>query len=437
MKRYLKKIFIACLVLLTLIGCDSKESELKASNNLEKKEQLVFVNYRDIRDLNPHLYAGEMYAQEMLYETLVNIGPNGYEPCLAESWNISDDGKIYTFNIRKNVKFSDGTICDANAIKANFDAILENKNRHTWLEMMHLLEGVDLIDDYTIQIKLSKSYYPMLTELAVTRPFAMISPKAMKNGSTKDGVNAYIGTGSYILKEFVTDEYAVFEANENYWGKIPEIKKILVKVIPDNQTRILALEKGEIDLIFGKNMIDADAVNKYKNNGKFTVALSDATSTRQIVINTTNKILKDKNVRYALQHATNKEAISHLYDVKNSFNSYPIDYITQQIGLVSVLNSQDMKEKCQKVIQTREYTKTKLKELGFVVPDSYANFVFVKHPKIDGEELFLALRKEGIIVRHWNKPLIDQYLRVTIGTDQQMERFFEFLENYLNQKELL
>ena len=70
-----------------------------------------------------------------------------------------------------------------------------------------------------------------------------------------------------------------------------------------------------------------------------------------------------------------------------------------------------------------------------MVPDSYANFVFVKHPKIDGEELFLALRKEGIIVRHWNKPLIDQYLRVTIGTDQQMERFFEFLENYLNQKD--
>lgn len=133
----------------------------------------------------------------------------------------------------------------------------------------------------------------------------------------------------------------------------------------------------------------------------------------------------------------NKEAISHLYDVKNSFNSYPIDYITQQIGIVSVLNSQDMKEKCQKVIKTREYTKTKLKELGFVVPDSYANFVFVKHPKIDGKELFLALRKEGIIVRHWNKPLINQYLRVTIGTDQQMERFFEFLENYLNQKGLL
>ena len=133
----------------------------------------------------------------------------------------------------------------------------------------------------------------------------------------------------------------------------------------------------------------------------------------------------------------NKEAISHLYDVKNSFNSYPIDYITQQIGLVSVLNSQDMKEKCQKVIKTREYTKVKLKELGFVVPDSYANFVFVKHPDVDGEELFLALRKEGIIVRHWNKPLIDQYLRITIGTDQQMKELLNFLEIYLKQKGLI
>lgn len=133
----------------------------------------------------------------------------------------------------------------------------------------------------------------------------------------------------------------------------------------------------------------------------------------------------------------NKEAISHLYDVKNSFNSYPIDYITQQIGLVSVLDSQDMKEKCQKVIKTREYTKVKLKELGFVVPDSYANFVFVKHPDVDGEELFLALRREGIIVRHWNKPLIDQYLRITIGTDQQMNELLNFLETYLKQKGLI
>ena len=275
------------------------------------KEDLVFVNYRDIRDLNPHLYAGEMYAQEMLYETLVNITEDGYEGCLAESWDISEDGKTYTFHIRPGVKFSDGEVCDAYAIKANFDAIIENKDRHTWLEMMNLLVGVSAPDENTFVIELSEPYYPMLTELGVTRPFAMISPKAMKNGSTKDGVEAYIGTGPYVLSEFVTDEYAIFTANPDYWGEQPAIKKITVKVIPDNQTRILALEKGEIDLIFGKNMIDADAVNQYMDKDGFTVSLSDPTSTRQIVLNTTDPILSDKNVRIALQHATNKENISH------------------------------------------------------------------------------------------------------------------------------
>ena len=324
MKKRVLSLCLAGLMAASLTGCggagnaaettaaagaenSAAASEAGAS---EGKEELVLVNYRDIRDLNPHLYAGEMYAQEMLYETLVNITADGYEGCLAESWDISDDGKTYTFHIRDGVKFSDGEVCDANAIKANFDAIIENKDRHTWLEMMNLLVGVSAPDDKTFVIELSEPYYPLLTELGVTRPFAMISPKAMKDGSTKDGVNAYIGTGPYVLTDFVTDEYAVFEANENYWGEQPKIKKITVKVIPDNQTRILALEKGEIDMIFGKNMIDADAINQYTGNDKFTVSLSDPTSTRQIVLNTTRDVLAGKEVRQALQHATNKQAIS-------------------------------------------------------------------------------------------------------------------------------
>ena len=324
MKKRVLSLCLAGLMAASLTGCGGAGSAAEttaaagAENSAaaseagasEGKEELVFVNYRDIRDLNPHLYAGEMYAQEMLYETLVNITADGYEGCLAESWDISDDGKTYTFHIRDGVKFSDGEVCDANAIKANFDAIIENKDRHTWLEMMNLLVGVSAPDDKTFVIELSEPYYPLLTELGVTRPFAMISPKAMKDGSTKDGVNAYIGTGPYVLTDFVTDEYAVFEANENYWGEQPKIKKITVKVIPDNQTRILALEKGEIDMIFGKNMIDADAINQYTGNDKFTVSLSDPTSTRQIVLNTTRDVLADKEVRQALQHATNKQAIS-------------------------------------------------------------------------------------------------------------------------------
>ena len=305
MKKRLLMLCALALAASAMPVADANAAETRA------KDEMVFVNYRDIRDLNPHLYAGEMYAQEMLYETLVKITEKGYEPCLAESWDISEDGRKYTFHIRDGVKFSDGEPCDAHAIKANFDAIIQNKERHTWLTMMQLLVGVSAPDAKTFVIELSEPYYPMLTELGVTRPFAMLSPKAMKEGgSTKNGVKAFIGTGPYVLKNFVTDEYAVFEANENYWGEKPKLKKITVKVIPDNQTRILALEKGEIDLIYGKNMIDADAVNKYKDSKDFAVALSEPTSTRQIVLNTTHEILKDINVRKALLHATNRQAIS-------------------------------------------------------------------------------------------------------------------------------
>lgn len=205
--------------------------DARAAN--DTTDTLNFVNYRDVRDLNPHLYAGEMYAQEMLFETLVDITADGYKPCLAESWDISPDGKVYTFHIRKGVTFTDGTPCDAFAIKANFDAILENRARHTWLEMMHLLEKVDAPDAHTFRIFMKAPYWPMLTELGVTRPFAIISPKAMKNGSTKDGVTAYVGTGPYKLTKVVTDEYAVFEANETYWGEQPKIKRVVVKVIPE------------------------------------------------------------------------------------------------------------------------------------------------------------------------------------------------------------
>lgn len=317
-KRFPALVLGGILALGLLSGCGQKEAASSVSTAASEPaaavngsdQELVFVNYRDIRDLNPHLYAGEMYAQSILYDTLVSITEDGYEGCLAESWTISEDGKIYTFKIRDGVTFSDGTVCDANAILANFNAVIENKDRHTWLEMMNLLVGVSAPDDHTFVIELSEAYYPMLTELGCIRPFAMISPNCMINGSTKDGVSGYIGTGPYVLTDFETDQYAVFERNENYWGEKPEIERITVKVIPDNQTRIMALESGEIDLIFGKNMLDADAISQYVDSDKFEVALSDPTSTRHIVLNTTNEILSDTAVRQALQHATNRTAIS-------------------------------------------------------------------------------------------------------------------------------
>lgn len=118
----------------------------------------------------------------------------------------------------------------------------------------------------------------------------------------------------------------------------------------------------------------------------------------------------------------NEEVIQKLYDVKNSFNSYPVDRLAQVVGQASMEDSAYIKENAKKIIETREYTKNALKELGFIMPNSYANFIFVKHPLYDAQVLFTKLREKGILVRYFNKPRIDQYLRITIGTQSQMEK---------------
>ncbi|RQN11053.1 nickel ABC transporter, nickel/metallophore periplasmic binding protein [Clostridium butyricum] len=315
-KKKMVKILTAFLTAsMLLTGCGTAGGK----NSSDTKSQLVYANFRDLRDLNPHLYSGEMFAQNMIFEALVKIEDDGsFTPWLAESWSISEDGTTYVFKLREDVSFTDREKFNAESAKANFDAIMDNAERHTWLESVRLMQEVDaaggksveVTGEYELTLRLSEAYYPFLVELGVIRPFRFISPKCFIDGTTKNGVSSIIGTGSYYLKENHVDEYSVFKANENYWGDKPEIEEIVVKVIPDNQTRVMALENGELDLIFGTDMIDSETFLKFKDKEGFGTLLSDPVSTRMMIINTTDEILSDVKVRKAIQHATDRETIS-------------------------------------------------------------------------------------------------------------------------------
>lgn len=126
--------------------------------------------------------------------------------------------------------------------------------------------------------------------------------------------------------------------------------------------------------------------------------------------------------------------IRYLNDVKYSFNSYTMDAATLAAGTASVLDEAYFQETRQKIISTRERIKGELRTLGFTFADSKANFLFASHKDCPAIELFEALKKENIYVRYFNKPRIDQYLRITIGTDEQMDRLLEFLKNYLAER---
>lgn len=311
-KQIIKNLSFVCFAL--LMGINGYASSLNISKN-----DLVFANYRDIRDLNPHLYAGELFAQNLIFESLLKIENDGsFTPWLATHYHVSEDGKTYTFTLRDDVYFTDNTKFDAVSAKANFDALLDNVQRHGWLESVRLMKQYkDSTKKDPIEAKgnkliihLAQSYYPFLTEISMTRPFRFLSPKAFIDGTTKNGVSAIVGTGAYVLKKNAIDQYSVFEANEKYWGKKPKIKRIIAKVIPEKQTRTLALRNGEVDLIYGGNMVDAETFEEFKRLKNYKTAMSKPLATRMLLMNTTKKALKDLRVRQAIMHATDKEKIS-------------------------------------------------------------------------------------------------------------------------------
>ena len=123
--------------------------------------------------------------------------------------------------------------------------------------------------------------------------------------------------------------------------------------------------------------------------------------------------------------------IRYLKDVKFSFNSYTMNAPAIEMGTAAVLDDAYFKEIVGRIIRTREWTKEQLKRLGFVFADSKSNFLFVTHKSVPARDIFLALKENNIYVRYWNKPRIDNYLRITIGTEEQMRVLVSFLKKYL------
>ena len=127
----------------------------------------------------------------------------------------------------------------------------------------------------------------------------------------------------------------------------------------------------------------------------------------------------------------NEKLIGYLKDVKFSFNSYTMNYPSQVLGREAVKDEEYFRSTVGKIIRTRERVKGELRELGFTFPDSKANFIFASHEKAQAGEIFKALREADIYVRYWNKPRINNSLRITIGTDEEMDRLISFLKGYL------
>lgn len=182
-------------------------------------------------------------------------------------------------------------------------------------------------------------------------------------------------------------------------------------IIAHNQDVIVIVDEAYID--FG-GISAQSLIEKYDN---------------LLVVQTFSKSRSMAGMRigYAMGSA---ELIRYLNDVKYSFNSYTMDQPSIIWGLASIEDDAYFKETCKKIVETREWFKSEMKELGFHFQDSKANFIFASHESIAAKDIFKAAREQDIYVRYFNKPRIDNYLRITIGTRPEMEEFIDFLKNY-------
>jgi nickel transport system substrate-binding protein len=327
--------FIVVVCLVVLNTSDSKKTVGTDSQNNEKG--IVYAASKDINDMNPHLYTGSMSAQALVYESLVENTEDGIKPLLAKSWDISKDGKTYTFHLRKDVKFHDGEPFNAEAVKKNIDAVQSNVEKHSWIKLSTKIVDCKVIDEYTVELVLSEAYYPTLVELSMTRPYVFISPKDFINGETKDGVRGYHGTGAYVLTEHTVDEYATFKANENYWDGVPKVKKITSKVLPAGETTFLALQKGEVNFAFtddrGADSLDVEAMNQLVDSGDYQLIRSAPMNTKIIVANSSkaDNPVHEKAVREAIWYAIDRKTISNdilsgTETVANTLFSHNVNY---------------------------------------------------------------------------------------------------------------
>ncbi|WP_246552706.1 nickel ABC transporter substrate-binding protein [Paenibacillus tritici] len=263
-----------------------------------------------IDQLDAGAYKGSMNVHAMIYDGLVEYGEKGeILPSLAESWDISEDGKSYTFHLRQGVKFSDGTEFNADAVKFSFERWI--KDPANSLNVATAMESLVVVDEHTITLNFNKAYYPFLTELSFARPVRMISPSAVEPAGDINGtfVKA-VGTGAWMAESYTTDQEAVLVRNPNYWGEMPKLSKIIMKVIPDPQSRVLALQSGDVELAGGQlGKIPIESVPVIEADSSLSLQIAPGTNSHFMIFNYHTPALQDLNIRKAINLAMNKKSI--------------------------------------------------------------------------------------------------------------------------------
>ena len=222
----------------------------------DKRDNVVIALTTDVSSLNPYGQDNNVTNQVMfhIYEPLVTQDRDlNIVPCLADSWEESEDGMTWTFKLHEGVKFHDGSDFTAEDVVASYNYAKNESD--SYKSRFATVDSIEAVDDYTVVLHMNKKYPLLLTDLAMV----CISNKENIEGKTEEEIgNSVIGTGRYKLVEHVKEDHIDMVVNEDYWGEIPEIKSVRFRPISNAATRTATMLSGELDVMGGVSVQDVD-----------------------------------------------------------------------------------------------------------------------------------------------------------------------------------
>ena len=310
-----KKILLSLsvIILSTALTCPAAFSAEAAD-----KQILYYASSgRDIRNIDP-AYANssvELFIVYAMFDALVRYPPGkegdlqAIEPDLAEKWDVSADGKTFTFHLRKGVKFhKDFGELTAEDVKFTFERL--DKEGAPWAKDYKNVEAIEIVDPYTIKFRLKTVDPFFLSNLTNFHGGFIVSKKA-RDKIGDPFKSEPVGTGPFMVGEYLPKDRYILVRHDDYWRGKPILEKIIVPFMPDIASRTLALRKGEIHLAPGKN--DSMWVEMAEKSGLVVDVDFQLGAASWAHINMTRKPFDDVRIRKALAYATNRDEYSQFF----------------------------------------------------------------------------------------------------------------------------
>lgn len=299
--RRLIAVLMACIMLLLAVGCGSSKEKSQVS-----KDTVTIALSADISSLDMHKALGTQTSSICfnIFDGLTRVDADGkLHTLLAESYKPVND-TTWEFKLKKNVKFTNGEPFNANVVKFNIERMLDKEYGSPLRGDFSDIVGADVIDDYTVNIR-TKEAFPSLP-LRISY-LGMVPPEYIKKVGDKEFAEKPIGTGAYKLKEWKKGSSIVLEANEEYFNGKAKIKNVNFRIIPEESTRVMALQSGEVDLATSIPSSQTDIIKNSQNN---VVVAGPANRTMYLGMNMLeNPALKNIKVRQAINYAIDKDLI--------------------------------------------------------------------------------------------------------------------------------